>query len=59
MRKKEEERRKFRDETEENIRKVLKTKPLYTQIEERFHYDVELPELEEKKRALKEMRRFH
>ena len=56
---KEEERKKNREETAFKIREVLNMKPLYKQIEEKFKNDVELPQLEMKKKALEDLRNFY
>jgi hypothetical protein len=56
---KEESRKKNREESAFKIREVLNMKPLYKQIEERFKNEVELPELETKKKALEDLRNFY
>jgi hypothetical protein len=53
---KEEQRKKFKDETELAIKQVKRAKPVYMVIEEKFKEEVEIPDLEEKKKKLKELR---
>lgn len=47
---KEMERKKFSDETKEKVKEVITGKPLYKQLEEKYQREVELPELEQKKK---------
>lgn len=50
LREKEESRKRFTDETKTKVKEVLRAKPLYKQYEEKYHQEVELPTLEQKKK---------
>ena len=54
LKEKEEFRQKSKQETYEASKQVLKQKPVFVAIEEKFKEEVEIPELEEKKKKLKE-----
>lgn len=49
MKEKEEQRKKFRDDTAVAVKQVMKAKPLYMVIENRYKEEIELPDLDEKK----------
>lgn len=53
------ERLKRKTEEEEVMKKTKQQKPLFAQLEERYHKEQELPALEEKKQRLKEIRELH
>lgn len=46
MREKEEQRKKFRDETAVAVKHVMNTQPLYMVIEQKYKQDIEMPELD-------------
>jgi hypothetical protein len=56
LRRREKERLLFKSQSDQAFKAVLKTKPRYVQIEERYEATVMLPKLEEKKQRLAEMR---
>lgn len=51
-----EERARLDHVTRARVKEVLKDIPVYVKIEEKFHREFEIPELEEKKRQLEEVR---
>lgn len=59
MREKEEQRKKFRDDTAVAVKQVMKAKPLYKVIETRYKEEIEMPDLDEKKQKLKNLRNFY
>lgn len=59
MKEKEEERRKFREDTDLAAKQVIKTKPLYKLKEEVYRDTIEMPELQQKKKQLEELRKFY
>lgn len=59
MKEKEEERRKFREDTQKAVKEVLKAKPLHLQYEEKYREEFEIPELQRKKKQLEEVRKMH
>lgn len=59
MKEKEEMRKKFRDDTAIAVKQVMKATPLYKVIEQKYKEEVEMPELNEKKQKLKNLRNFY
>ena len=47
MKEKEEERKKFRDETAVAVKEVMKAKPKYMVIEQKYKEEIEIPDLEQ------------
>ena len=59
LQEKEEQRKKFEEETKHKVKEVLNKKPLYKQFEEKYQQEVEMPTLEQKKKQLEELRNFY
>lgn len=59
MKEKEFERQKFREDTLNAVKVVKKMKPLYKVYEEKFKEEIEMPELQLKKKQLEEIRGFY
>lgn len=57
LKRREKERQLYKSQSEQAYRAVVKSKPLYVQIEERYEEQVALPKLNEKKQKLAELRR--
>ena len=59
MKEKEEERRKFREETAVAVKEVFKQKPRYIELEENYKEKIEMPEFEQQKKKLQEIRNLY
>eukprot|EP00347_Sterkiella_histriomuscorum_P008518 403344795 len=59
MKEKEEQRKKFRDETAVAVKQVMRAQPLYMVIEQKYKSEIELPELDQQKQKLKQLRSFY
>ena len=48
-----------KDEQKQKIMAVINSKPLYKVYEEKYKNDVEMPQLEQKKKQLEDLRNFY
>ncbi len=53
------ERQKYKEETKQKVKSVINSKPLYKLYEEKFKQEVEMPELEQKKKQLEDLRNLY
>ena len=53
------EREQSKDEQKQKIMAVLNSKPLYKVYEEKYKHEVEMPQLEQKKKQLEDLRNFY
>ncbi|CDW87268.1 UNKNOWN [Stylonychia lemnae] len=56
---KHQERQKYREDSQVKIKTVINSKPLYKQYEEKYIQEIEMPQLEMKKKQLEELRNLH
>jgi len=59
LKEKEEQRRRFRDDTAVAVKQVMRERPLYMVIEDKYRESIEMPDLEEKKKRLQDLRNFY